>query len=307
MESTSDVMDLPESLPVAPVDTRPHTRLVDFYELTKPRLNFLVLTTTVVGFYMAATPGMNWLPILHLILGTAMTAAASAVLNQCFEREYDALMPRTRNRPLPAGRLSLSEGVAFGVLLGAGGIAYLALMVNHLTALVGAMTLFSYLFIYTPMKRRSSLNTIIGAIPGALPPVMGFTAATNTITPEALALFGILFFWQMPHFLAIAILYRNDYALGGYKMLPVIDPELHLTGKQIVIYGMALVPVSLLPGVLGLCGAVYVAAALLLGLGFLSYGVSCATSRSRLDARKLFFASIIYLPLLLAFMMIDKM
>jgi protoheme IX farnesyltransferase len=281
------------------------SRLRDFYELTKPRMNFLVVCTTAVGYSMAPHHG-HWTMLLHTILGTAMTAGSASVLNQLVERDYDALMPRTRNRPLPGGRVSPMEALAWGVVLGVAGIGYLLLMVNVLTALLGALTLASYVWVYTPMKRVTSLNTVIGAVPGAIPPMMGWSAVTGNLGPEALALFGIMFLWQMPHFLAIAILYKRDYAAGGFKMLPVIDPNLRLTSRMIVLYGLALVPVTLLPVGLGLAGSVYLAGAVVMGLAFLSYCVSCAVSKENQDARKLFFASIIYLPLLFAVMMIDK-
>src|SRR5258706_7906855 len=215
-------------------------------------------------------------------------------------------MPRTRTRPLPGGRVTPAEALVWGAVLGVAGVAYLVLMVNLLPGLLGAFTLGSSVWVYTPMKRVSSLNTVIGAVPGAIPPMMGWAAAPGAMGPEALALFGIMFLWQMPHFLAIAILYQRDYAAGGFKMLPVIDPKLRLTSRMIVLYGVALIPVSLMPVGVGMAGSVYLAGAVLMGLAFLSYCVSCAVSKERLDARKLFFASIIYLPLLFAVMMIDK-
>jgi heme o synthase len=284
----------------------PSSRLVDFYELTKPRMNFLVVITTMVGFCLASRGRLDWLLLVHTLLGTAMTAAAASVLNQFVERDLDAKMPRTRNRPLPAGRIAPREALVMGVSLGVTGVAYLAMLVNPLTALIGFITLASYVFVYTPLKRRTSLNTVVGAVPGALPPVMGCTAALGALSPEALVLFAILFFWQMPHFLAIAILYRDDYALGGFKMLPVVDGELNFTSRQIVLYAAALVPVSLMPSLIGIAGPRYFACAVLGGLAMLSFAVSCATTRSRGDARLLFLASITYLPLLLAVLMIDK-
>ncbi len=280
--------------------------LADFYELTKPRMNFLVVITTMVGFYMAARVGIDWLLLLHTLLGTALTAAGASVLNQYVERDVDKLMPRTMNRPVPAGRVTPLAALAYGVGLGAAGVVYLALAVNPLTALLGALTLGTYVLLYTPMKRWTTLNTVIGAVPGAIPPMMGFTAAQGALSPEALALFGILFFWQMPHFLAIAILYRDDYARGGFKMLPVVDADLSVTSRQILLYAVALIPASLIPVQFGMAGAAYFTAAALLGFAFLSFCVSCATTRTRTDARKLFFASIVYLPLLLAAMMLDK-
>jgi protoheme IX farnesyltransferase len=243
---------------------------------------------------------------VHAILGTALTAASASILNQHKEREYDGLMPRTRNRPLPGGRITPAEALAMGVACGVLGVAYLALMVNALTALLGAVTLASYVWVYTPMKRVSSLNTVVGAVPGAIPPMMGWTAATGSLGPEPLALFGILFLWQMPHFLAIAILYKRDYAAGGFKMLPVVDPGLRMTSRMIVLYGLALVPVSVVPVGAGMAGAVYLTGAVLMSLAFFSYCVSCAVSKERIDARKLFFASIIYLPMLFAVLMFDK-
>ncbi|MGH7215291.1 MAG: heme o synthase [Tepidisphaeraceae bacterium] len=307
MENVSDITEIEAGAPeTGAAIAVSRSRFADFVELAKPRLNFLVLITTAVGFYMAARSGTHWVVLVHALIGTALTAGGASALNQLIERDHDARMPRTRKRPLPAGRVMALEALAFGSILGIVGVAYLLVMVNALTAALGAFTLLSYIFVYTPLKRLTTLNTIVGAVPGAIPPVMGCTAAGGVLTPEAVALFGILFFWQMPHFLAIAILYRDDYARGGFKMLPVVDPTLETTGRQILVYGMALIPVSLLPSVLHATGAIYFTAAMLLGLAFLSFGVSCAATRSRTDARKLFFASIIYLPLLLAFMMIDK-
>jgi len=282
------------------------SRVNDFYELTKPRMNLLVVLTTAVGFYMASPGAIEWLLLLHTALGTALTAAGAAVLNQLVERDFDKLMPRTKNRPLPAGRVSPIEALLYGTILGVSGVGYLAMLVNPLTATLGAVTLLSYLFIYTPMKRWTTLNTVIGAVPGAIPPMMGVTAVTGVLSVQAISLFAILFFWQMPHFLAIAILYRQDYAAGGFKMLPVVDEDLSCTGHQIVLYALALVPASLMPVMAHMAGAMYFAAAVVLGLMFLGYGIACAVRKTRVDAKKLFFASIIYLPLLLLVMMIDR-
>jgi protoheme IX farnesyltransferase len=236
-----------------------------------------------------------------------MTAAGASVLNQFVERDLDALMPRTRNRPLAARRIRAGDALAWGLALGVIGVATLALCVNLLTAALGAATLLLYVLVYTPLKRVTTLNTVIGAIPGAIPPVMGFTAIHGQLSPGALAVFAILFFWQMPHFLAIAILYRRDYAMAGFKMLPVVDEDMAVTGRQILLYSAALIPVSLTPVYAGIAGAVYFVAAVMLGLAFMSFGVSCATTKTRMDARKLFFASIIYLPALLGVMMFDRM
>ncbi len=304
MKPVAEFTELQSAVQSAPAST---ARFRDFYELTKPRMNFLVVITTAVGYYMAAHTLGDWTRLIHTLLGTMLTASCAATLNQWMEVDFDRRMPRTRNRPLVAGRISSTEAVAFALLLGIGGISYLAICVNALTAVLGLMTVVSYLLIYTPMKRHSSLNTVIGAIPGAIPPMMGFTAVQNDFSPGALALFSILFLWQMPHFLAIAILYRDDYAAGGFKMLPVIDPKLNITSRMIVLYAAALVPVSLMPTLLGLTGNFYLVVAMLMSMAFLSFGVACAIGRQRIDARKLFFASIIYLPLLLAAMMFDKL
>ena len=297
----ADILELDQSVEIATP-----SRWVDFYELTKPRMNFLVLVTTLVGFYMASPVRLDWKLLIPTLIGTALTAAAASVLNQVVERDYDALMPRTRNRPLAAARLGVGEALAFGVFTGIAGVLILLFAVNLLTALLGAFTLLSYVFVYTPLKRVTTLNTVLGAVPGAIPPVMGFTAVHNAFSPGALAVFAILFIWQMPHFLAIAILYKKDYALAGFKMLPVVDEELSVTGRQIVLYAVALVPVSLMPTYVGIAGPAYFGVALMLGLAFLSFAASCAISKTRVDARKLFFASIIYLPALLGVMMLDR-
>lgn len=269
-------------------------------------MNFLVLVTTMVGYYMAARGRPDWSRFVSTLLGTALTAAGASVLNQLAERNFDALMPRTANRPIPAGRISPIEGLLFGAALSIAGTAFLAIFVNLLTAALGAITLALYLFLYTPAKRRTSLCTIIGAVPGALPAMMGFTAANNAITAPAWVMFGILFIWQMPHFMAIAILYRDDYAKGGFRMLPVVDPTLTATSRQIVLYSLMLIPVTLLPVALKMTGGVYLITELLTGILFCSIAFNCAKTKTRADARQLFLASIIYLPALLAVLTIDK-
>lgn len=306
MQSITDMTELEDdALTLAGPDWR--ARVGDFVELTKPRMNFLVLITTGVGYFMAARDADDWRRLLATLLGTALAAAAASVLNQYSERDFDALMSRTRNRPLPAGRIAPLEALLLGVALAVTGLGILRIFVNPLTALLGALTVASYVFLYTPMKRWTSLCTLVGAVPGALPIVMGWTAVRGRIEPEALALFAILFFWQMPHFLAIAILYRDDYALGGFRMLPVVDRELNVTGRQIVLYALALVPVSLLPAQFHFAGPLYFVAAVIFGVAFASFGVLCAWTKSRREARQLFFASIVYLPFLLASMMLDKL
>jgi len=308
MKRTPDISTSSGSLVLsAPISAaRTPSRFADFISLTKPRMNVLVLATTAVGYYMALPRWTGWLPLIHLLLGTAMTAAAASVLNQYIERGHDSLMPRTRNRPLAAGRIAPSEALLLGIFLSITGTLYLALVVNILTAALGLFTLLSYIFLYTPLKRITSLNTVVGALPGAIPPVMGFTAVDGALSPQAIALFGILFVWQMPHFLAIAILYRNDYAAGGFKMLPVIDKDLSITSRQILIYSLALVPVTLLPVALNMAGAAYFCTATLLGLAFFTFGINVAATKSRQDAKRLFIASIIYLPILLTTLMLNK-
>jgi protoheme IX farnesyltransferase len=306
MEPMQDILELPAN-PALPAL---RSRLVDFYDITKPRMNFLVVATTLFGFRIATVGPIRWPLLLSTALGTLLTASSASVLNQLIERHFDGLMPRTRNRPLPTGRIAPKEALLYGVLLGVCGVAYLALLVNPLTAALGLITLAWYLLLYTPSKRITTLNTVIGAVPGAIPPMMGVAAATNALSPVALALFAILFLWQMPHFLAIAILYRKDYAAGGFKMLPCDDNNRTFTNRQIVLYGMVLIPASLLPALLGIAGGAYATAAILLGIAFLSFGIACATSdirNHRDSARSLFFASIIYLPLLFTAMTLNRM
>jgi protoheme IX farnesyltransferase len=301
------------ALPVASSTHRPvavsrsRTRLADYVELAKPRLNFLVIITTAVGYYLAVRQSFQWLNLLNTLLGTALTAAAAGALNQAIETAYDARMARTANRPCPARRISPTDASMFGAILAVAGVVYLYLAANPLTALLGIITLLSYIFIYTPLKRVTTLCTLVGAIPGAIPPVMGWTAVHNAVSPEALALFCILFLWQVPHFLAIAILYRDDYAAGSFKMLPVIDADLRFTGRQIILYTLSLVMASLVPAALQMAGAVYFTLAVILGLAFLYYAIQAATNRTRADARRLFLASILYLPLLLTAMMLNKL
>lgn len=297
--------DLPTSaLPTTSAESA--SRLVDFYELTKPRMNFLIVITTMVGFCMASVGTVNWTLLFHTCLGTALTAASAAVFNQLIERRHDAKMKRTNDRPIAAGRVDRIEATLFGSVLGLAGLLYLGLAVNGLTALLGLATWVLYIAVYTPMKRLSTLNTIVGAIPGAIPPLMGYTAIQNSISAEGLTLFAILFFWQMPHFLAIAILFKNDYAAAGFRMLPCKDPDLRLTIRMIILYTAALLPISLLPTVQRSCGNLYFIAAGALGASFLTSAVLVARQRTTRSARQLFFCSIIYLPLLLAAMMFDK-
>ncbi|MEQ1730135.1 MAG: heme o synthase [Vicinamibacterales bacterium] len=279
----------------------------DFLALTKPRLNFLVLITTLGGLYLAAPEGVPLAIAIHALLGTALVAGGAAALNQVWERDVDALMRRTRLRPLPAGRLGITESRLFGIALATIGIIELAWQVNLLSAGVAALTLVSYVLVYTPMKVRSSLSTLVGAIPGALPPVIGWTAATNSITLPAIVLFGIVFFWQMPHFLAIAWLHREDYERAGIPLLPVLESDGRRTGQQALIYAAALWPVSLMPMLVGLAGLPYSVVATALGIGFIVLSALFARERSTLTARRLFLYSIVYLPVLWGALCLDRL
>jgi protoheme IX farnesyltransferase len=280
--------------------------MADFLELIKVRMNMLVVATTMVGFYMAVREHHDWLRLPATLIGTALCAAGASATNQFIERRRDGLMPRTRNRPLPMRRMRPAGALGLGIGLGIGGVVMLAILVNLTTAFLAAFTLVSYVLIYTPLKALTPWNTIIGAIPGALPPVMGWTAVRGTLGPQALILLAILFTWQIPHFMAIAILYKQDYAAAGFKMLPVVDRTLSETGRQIVLFSIALVAVSIVPTFLGMTAIGYITLAVLMGMAFMAFAIECATTGSRADARKLFLASIIYLPLLLGAMMINR-
>lgn len=279
---------------------------VDLLALTKPRITALVLVTTGVGFYLALPGALDPALLLHTLLGTALLAGGTNALNQYAERGPDARMKRTRDRPIPSGRLSPGRALAFATGISVAGAAYLALAVNPLTALLGALALGMYIFLYTPLKRRTWWCTVVGAIPGALPPMLGWTAVRAELDPVALVLFAVVFLWQLPHFYAIAWIYRSDYAQAGFPMLPVIDADGDRTSRQIVGYTAALVGVSVLTSVLGLTGALYLAGSVALGLGFLAFGVWVAGRRTTLQARRLFLASVVYLPALLLLMVIDK-
>ena len=275
-------------------------------ELVKARLTSLVLITTLVGFYLGRRGGMDYLLLFHTLLGTALLASGASALNQLLERDLDARMKRTEDRPLPSGRLTADSVLLFGGVCSASGLIYLALGVNLLTAILGAATLGSYLFVYTPLKRLTPLNTVVGAIPGALPPLMGWTAATGHVSVAGWSLFTILFFWQLPHFLAIAWMYREDYARAGFVMLPVVDPDGTRTGRQAVSHTLGLLPVSLAPFLFKLTGPVYFAGALILGALFLWYAIQFSRRLTMDKARALFYMSIIYLPALLGLAVLDK-
>lgn len=285
---------------------RVRRRTMDFLELTKPRVIVMVLATTLVGFYLGSQGVPDYLCLLHTLIGTALAGGGTLALNQLIEREADAKMHRTRLRPLPDRRLQPIDALVFGTSITAGGLIYLTLTVNPSSALVTAAIVVSYLFAYTPLKQKTSLCTVVGAIPGALPPVIGWVAARGTLDIEAWVLFTIMFLWQMPHSLAIGWLYRDDYARAGFRLLPVVDPTGKSTGRQIVSNCLALLAVGLLPTLIGFAGAIYFFSALVLGSIFLWYGVSLALSGSPAAARRLLFASLLYLPLLLGVMALDK-
>ncbi len=281
-------------------------RVADFSALTKPRVVLMVLVTTFVGFYLGSRGAADYTALLHTLVGTALAAAGTLALNQFLEREVDARMERTRLRPLPGGRLQPTEALAFGVTITAAGLLCLTLAVNALSGLVAAVIVGSYLFLYTPLKQKTPLCSVVGAVPGALPPVIGWAAARGGLGLEAWVLFAILFLWQLPHTLAIAKLYRDDYARAGIRLLPVVDPDGRSTGRQIVTNCLALLAVGLLPTLIGLAGSLYFLGAFALGIGLLGCGFALAISRSTADARRLLFASLVYLPTLLVLMALDK-
>ena len=279
----------------------------DYVSLTKPRLNMLVLLTTLGGLYLAAPEGVAFSLAAHTMIGTALVAGGAAALNQAWERHTDRLMRRTSWRPIAGGRLDVAEGTAVGILLAAVGIAELALGVNATAAWVAGLTLVSYVLFYTPLKTRSSLSTLVGAVPGALPPVIGWTAATGSISLPAIVLFGIVFFWQMPHFLAIAWMYRDDYARAGIPLLPVLEPDGRRTGQQALQYSLALGPVSLMPVLVGLAGAPYAAVAIALGFVMIWAAARFARERSLANARRVFAFSLVYLSLLWTALVVDRL
>jgi protoheme IX farnesyltransferase len=274
------------------------SRASDFIALAKPRLNFLVVASSVAGYVMAGGDTSNAARLVLTIVGTGLVAGGASAFNQVIERDADSLMRRTRLRPVPDGRLQPGESLAFAAAASAAGLALLGAGVNLLSAAVAFTTLLTYAIVYTPLKRRSSFATVVGAIPGALPPVIGWAAARDSLSQGAWVLFAIVFLWQLPHFLAIAWIYREDYARAGFPMLPVIEPDGRSTGRQATLYCAALLPVSLAPTLIGMTGTGYFVAALVLTLLFLGITLRFARTRTIPDARRLFFASIIYLPVL---------
>jgi protoheme IX farnesyltransferase len=283
------------------------TRSRDFVALAKPRLNMLVVASTLAGYAMADGEPLGVLRVAGLLLGTGLVAGGASAFNQVIERDLDALMRRTRTRPLPGQRLQPIEGLLFGSAITLAGVLLIVAASNPLAGAVALATLVTYVAIYTPLKRRTSLGTVIGAIPGALPPIIGWAAVSGELTLKAWVLFGIMFLWQLPHFLAIAWMYRDDYARAGFPMLPVIEPDGRSTGRQAVVYAAALVPFSLAPTLMHMTGDLYFAGALLLGLAFLWLTFRFARSRAMKEARSVFFGSIVYLPVLWILMIVDKL
>lgn len=277
-----------------------------YLELSKPRIVTMILVTTTIGFFMGGQ-GIESPALLALtLLGTALSCAGAAALNNYLERDIDGLMKRTMKRPIPSGQIAPGHALAFGVIMVLAGVTLLATTVNLLTAFLSLLTAFLYVIVYTPLKRLTWLNTLVGAVPGAIPPLGGWAAATGELSFGAWVLFLILFLWQHPHFYAIAWMYREDYARGGLKMLPVVHPDGLSTFRQIIVYSALLIPISLLPTIIGMSGSVYFWGALLMGVGLLATGALLAFTRSVVDARRLLRASVIYLPLLLVLIVSDK-
>ena len=282
------------------------TRASDFLALAKPRLNSLVIATSAVGYYMGTEGAIDVLAFVHTLIGTALVAGGAAALNQVTERDVDSRMQRTRLRPMPDGRLQPAEARRFGLVLSALGLLQLGFGANILAAAVALATLVIYISVYTPLKRRTSAATVIGAVPGALPPVIGWAAARGALTAEAAVLFAIVFLWQVPHFFAIAWMCREDFKKAGFPFLPVIDPDGRRTARQIVLYASALLPVSLMPTLIGFTGSTYLVGAGLLGVGFAIVSLRFAVSRTSRRARSLFLGSLAYLPLLWGLMIAER-
>jgi len=280
-------------------------KLAAYFELTKPRIAFMLVLTSAAGFYLGADKGFNWLLFVNSMIGITLLAFGVATLNQVWERKTDLLMERTAKRPLPTQRVTPAEALVFGILLCVISEIYLVFLVNGLTAILGLVVIVGYVFLYTPLKTRTSMSTAIGALPGAMPPLMGWTSSANEITLGAWVLFALLFLWQFPHFLAIAWMYREQYAKAGILMLPVVEPEGRITAQQIVIFTILLLPVSLAPYFLGVAGMIYLVGASVLWLWFLTASIQAARAKSVEKARKLLLVSVLYLPLVFALMVLN--
>ena len=287
----------------------PHTftsKLRDYYILTKPEVNLLILMTTSAGYYLGRHGAMNWAGLVNTVLGTLLVASGTATLNQFMERSHDAEMRRTAARPLPSGRISPREAFVFGVTLSVVGGLYLWLAVNALASLIAVSTLLSYLLIYTPLKRKTALCTLLGAFPGAAPTLIGWAGASATLDGQAWFLFALLFLWQFPHFLAIALMYRQDYERAGFRMLPRFDLDSHFTHTEIIVFTIVLIVATVLPGVGANYSLFYLLSMLVAGIFFLYYGLKLAQSSTKTSASRLLHASVIYLPVVLAVLMVSK-
>lgn len=277
----------------------------DYLELTKPRITWLILMSTAVGYYFGHRGGWDLWSILHTIVGTGLIASGTAALNQWYERAADLKMKRTQDRPIPSGRIAPQNALWFGIAVAILGSLELGFAVNWLSSVLGLFTMAAYLFAYTPLKQKSWWSTTVGAVPGAMPPLIGFAAASGTLTAEAWALYAILFFWQFPHFYAIAWMYRDDYSRAGIQMLPVVEPDGESTARQILLFSIILIPISIIPKWLGMAGSVYLVGALVLGFLFLYSGVRVSLDRTRPKARTVLLASVIYLPVLYGLMLLN--
>jgi heme o synthase len=280
-------------------------KVQDYIDLTKPRITWLILMSTGVGYYFGHMGQWSFSILLNTIVGTALVASGTAALNQWYERDADRHMRRTQMRPLPSGRLSAGQALWFGIALALIGGLELGLSVNWLASGLCISTLLLYLFLYTPLKQKTWWSTTVGAFPGAMPPLIGYAAAANRLTPEAWVLYAILFLWQFPHFYAIAWMYRDDYARAGIRMLPVVEPDGESTARQILLYSVLLIPISLLPNWLGMTGTLYTAGAIAMGLVFLYSGVRVSLDRTNARARKVLLASVLYLPVIYCLMILD--
>ena len=278
----------------------------DYIALTKPRVTWLILVSTGIGYYFGAKFGWSWWGLFHTICGTCLIASGTAALNQWFERDADAKMRRTQMRPLPSGRLTSGKALIFSIFLSIAGFLELALGANFLTGLLGLFTLLTYLFVYTPLKQRSPHSTTVGAIPGAMPPLIGFAGAAATLTAEAWILGAILFVWQFPHFYAIAWMYREDYERAGIRMLPVVEPDGESTARRMVLCSLALIPISVLPKFWLMTGNIYTVGAVLAGAMFVYYCFRVMNDRTRVRARGVLLASVIYLPIIYGLMVLDR-
>jgi protoheme IX farnesyltransferase len=277
----------------------------DYLELTKPRITWLIVMSTAVGYYFGHTgPWLFW-PLFHTLIGTALMASGTAALNQWYERDADQHMKRTQMRPLPSGRLQPTPALLFGIALAAAGALEMGLGVNWLTAGLGTLTLAMYLFLYTPLKQKTWWSTTVGAFPGAMPPLIGFAGAANALTADAWVLGAILFLWQFPHFYAIAWMYREDYSRAGIQMLPVVEPDGESTARQILLFSILLIPISLLPKLMGMTGTIYLVGALAMGIAFLYSGIQVLLNKTKLRARRVLLTSVVYLPVLYLLMVLD--